>query len=121
MTKCAKVLITLAVSSLSLLAVGCGAGYGTGGVYVGVAVPGPYHGYPGYGGYMGPPPVIYYEEDALHWVVEPSERYARSPLREPEDRECEPGPKGSVDCAAASRPPAESADQAGDETDSANR
>lgn len=40
---------------------------GSTGVYVGVAVPGPWVGYPGVGypGYIGRPPVVY-EEDALN-------------------------------------------------------
>jgi hypothetical protein len=59
-------LLLVAAMGVALSAYGCGAGVSTG-VYVGVAVPGPYVGYPGYGrpGYIGRPPYVY-EEDALN-------------------------------------------------------
>lgn len=71
--------LMIAVGSGALFSGGCGAGVSTGGVYVGVAVPGPYVGYPGaYPGYMGPPPVVYYDEDyALNAVSEPGGQLAR--------------------------------------------
>jgi hypothetical protein len=70
----AKACLTVAASLICLAAVGCGPG---GGVYVGVAVPGPYVGYPGgmHPGYVGRPPYVY-EEDALNLPTESRERYA---------------------------------------------
>jgi hypothetical protein len=70
----AKTCLTAAASLICLAAVGCGPG---GGVYVGVAVPGPYVGYPGgmHPGYVGRPPYVY-EEDALNLPTDSRERYA---------------------------------------------
>ena len=70
----AKTCITTAAGLICLAAVGCGPG---GGVYVGVAVPGPYVGYPGgmYPGTVGRPPYAY-EEDALNLPTDSRERYA---------------------------------------------
>ena len=66
--------LTTAAGLICLAAVGCGPG---GGVYVGVAVPGPYVGYPGgmHPGYVGRPPYVY-EEDALNLPTDSRERYA---------------------------------------------
>ena len=55
-------LVNLALFLIAVATVGCG----TGSVYVGVAVPGPYYGYPGY--YppptaIGRPPVYWEEEE----------------------------------------------------------
>jgi hypothetical protein len=70
----ARTCLTAAASLICLAAVGCGPG---GGVYVGVAVPGPYVGYPGgtYPGYVGRPPYVY-EEDALNMPTDSGGRYA---------------------------------------------
>jgi hypothetical protein len=87
MRSLSTVLTVLAVSSAALLTIGCGAGVSTG-VYVGVAVPGPYVGYPGYPGYIGRPPVVYYEEDALYVPVEPGERYGRASLEGESEQVC---------------------------------
>jgi len=65
-----------ALSLLGLIAVGCGP-YGSSAVYVGVAVPGPYVGYPypyrgPYGGWVGRP------------YPSPYPRYDESPSSEPD-------------------------------------
>jgi hypothetical protein len=92
MNKLATPLLVVAGLSVGLLA--CyGSGVSTG-VYVGVGVPGPYVGYPGYGGYIGPPPVRYYDQDASRLPSETTERYARSAGDVP----CQDGPKGTVEC-----------------------
>ncbi len=89
MRKLSKSFVVLAASSVGLLAIGCGVGVSTG-VYVGVGVAGPYGGYyGGYPGYIGRPPVVYYEEDALYRPAESGERYARSAAREQKESLCE--------------------------------
>jgi len=65
----ARLLIVSAVAALVLPA--CGAGGGN--VYVGVGVVGPYWGYPGrypYPGYVGRPPVYYWDDDDAEDAVE---------------------------------------------------
>lgn len=76
-----KALVLLAMGALGVAAGGCG---GATGVYVGVAVPGPYVGYPvgTVGGWVGPPPVVYYEEDAMIEPVDTGERLAKSKQEE---------------------------------------
>jgi hypothetical protein len=97
MRSLSRILVVVAVSLAGYLALGCGVGVGTGGVYVGVAVPGPYVGYPGYPGYIGRPPVVYYEEDALLLLVEPGELYAQTALEDESEVVCpsEPDPPKS--------------------------
>jgi hypothetical protein len=118
MRSLSRVLLVLAAGSLSLFVFGCGGGVSTG-VYVGVAVPGPYYGYPGVGGYMGPPPVVYYDDDdyATLQPLEEDVRYGVSIAEEPGHQECPSPPQGSTTCAAersrAARPTKdEVADQA---------
>lgn len=106
MRKLSKAVLVLAASSVGLLAIGCGAGVSTG-VYVGVGVAGPYGGYHGgYPGYMGRPPVRYYEEDAWYRPVELGERYARSAAQEQKESLCKSGPKGSLECVSKTEQPA---------------
>lgn len=72
-----RIVMTAAASSLTIVALGCG--YGTGSVYVGVGVAGPWGGYP-YGCpscYYGRPP-RYYDEDALNRSAPTAERLARA-------------------------------------------
>ena len=118
MKKLVMPLLTAAALSVGLLA--CyGSGVSTG-VYVGVGVPGPYVGYPGYGGYIGRPPVIYYDEDAALLPSETDERYALSIGATSEEARCEEGPKGTVECVAESEPKGDTADRGGDEPTSGN-
>ena len=113
MKKLVMPLLTAAALSVSLLA--CyGSGVSTG-VYVGVGVPGPYVGYPGYGGYIGRPPVIYYDEDAALLPTETDERYALSMGETSEKARCEEGPKGSVECVTEPEPKGDTADRESDD------
>ncbi len=108
-------MLLLTVAALSVILLGCyGSGVSTG-VYVGVGVPGPYVGRPGYGGYMGPPPVIYYDEDAALLPAETDGRYALSIGEASEASGCKEGPKGTVECVADSALAADPADQESDE------
>jgi hypothetical protein len=112
--------LTIPLLTLAALSVGLVACYGGGvstGVYVGVGVPGPYVGRPGYGGYMGPPPVIYYDEDSALLPAETDERYALSIDEVNEEARCEEGPKGTVECASESESRARAADQESDDSD----
>jgi hypothetical protein len=86
-----KALLPAAAIGIAVSVSSCGAGVSTG-VYVGVAVPGPYVGYPGVGypGYIGRPPYVY-EEDALNLSAEPRERFAVS------DSGGEPHPRCEMD------------------------
>ena len=99
----AKALLPAAAISVAFSAYSCGAGVSTG-VYVGVAVPGPYVGYPGVGypGYVGRPPYVY-EEDALNLPAETAERVAASDSRAQAGHRCEPDSGASVACAARER------------------
>jgi len=105
----------LTVAALAVCLLGCYGGGVSTGVYVGVGVPGPYVGRPGYGGYMGPPPVIYYDEDAALLPAETDGRYALSTGETSEEARCEEGPKGAVECATESEPTADPADRGSDE------
>ncbi len=94
-----KVLLPVAAIGIALSVYSCGAGVS--GVYVGVAVPGPYVGYPGVGypGYVGRPPYVY-EEDALILPAESRERIAVSDSNAGLGRQCELDSGGAVACAA---------------------
>ncbi|MGD8700150.1 MAG: hypothetical protein PVJ43_12720 [Gemmatimonadales bacterium] len=72
----AKALLSGGTVGILLSVYACGASTG---VYVGVAVPGPYVGYPGVGypGYVGRPPYVY-EEDAFNLPAESRDRVATS-------------------------------------------
>lgn len=99
-----KALLPATVIGTALSIFACGAGVSTG-VYVGVAVPGPYVGYPGVGypGYIGRPPYVY-EEDALNLPAGARGNVALSADSELEaDRECRSDDRGSVDCFAKQR------------------
>ena len=94
-----KLLLPAAAIGIALSGYGCGASTG---VYVGVAVPGPYIGYPGYGypGYVGRPPYVY-EEDALNLPAGAQENVATSmdPGREFDER-CGPEARAGAVCTA---------------------
>ena len=109
-------LLAAAAFSAGLLA--CYGGGVSTGVYVGVGVPGPYVGYPGYGGHMGPPPVIYYDEDAALLSTETDERYALSAAEESKEARCKEEPKGTVECPSQTEPTTGAADQDSDDSDS---
>jgi hypothetical protein len=100
MRSLAKALLPAAAIGIALSVYSCGAGVSTG-VYVGVAVPGPYVGYPGVGypGYIGRPPYVY-EEDALNLPAENPDRVAASDFRADAGRRCDPDPETGVACAA---------------------
>lgn len=99
-----KALLPATVIGIALSIYACGAGVSTG-VYVGVAVPGPYIGYPGVGypGYIGRPPYVY-EEDALNLPGGAWDNVAFS--ADPEvrpDRGCRSDDRGSATCFAGER------------------
>ncbi|KPK57157.1 MAG: hypothetical protein AMS21_11815 [Gemmatimonas sp. SG8_38_2] len=86
-----------------------------------VMVPEPYVGRPGYGGYIGPPPVIYYDEDAA--LLLPAGTVGRYALSVDETRarvRCEEGPRGTVECAVESKPADEAAGRKGEEPNNVN-
>jgi hypothetical protein len=95
-----KVLLPAAAIGIALSVSSCGAGVSTG-VYVGVAVPGPYVGYPGVGypGYVGRPPYVY-EEDALNLPAKSRERVAVSDSETEPGRRCEVNSEAGVACVA---------------------
>ena len=109
-----KAMLPAATIGIALSVYSCGAGVSTG-VYVGVAVPGPYVGYPGVGypGYVGRPPYVY-EEDALNLPAEPADRVAASDYKAQRGHRCEPDSGVSVACAA--REPERSAAESTDES-----
>ncbi len=109
-----RALLPAAAIGIAFSAYSCGAGVSTG-VYVGVAVPGPYVGYPGVGypGYVGRPPYVY-EEDALNLPVDNADRVAASDSKAPAGQRCEPDSGASVACAA--REPERSAAKSADES-----
>lgn len=92
-----KLLLPAAAIGIALSGYGCGASTG---VYVGVAVPGPYIGYPGYGypGYVGRPP-YFYEEDALNLPAGARENVAVSTDSNGEfDERCGPKARAGEVC-----------------------
>ena len=111
-----KALIPAAAIGIAVSVYSCGAGVSTG-VYVGVAVPGPYVGYPGVGypGYVGRPPYVY-EEDALNLPAKSRERVAVS------DSDAEAAPRHEVDSeagvACVAQEPEEVTSEATDESTS---
>jgi hypothetical protein len=109
-----KALLPAAVIGIAISAYSCGAGVSTG-VYVGVAVPGPYVGYPGVGypGYVGRPPYVY-EEDAFNLPAKTADRVAASDSKAQAGQWCEPDSGASVACAA--REPERSATESADES-----
>lgn len=94
-----KALLPAAAIGVALSGYGCGASTG---VYVGVAVPGPYIGYPGYGypGYIGRPPYVY-EEDALNLPVGARENVAvTAGSKEQIDQQSGPEARAGAVCTA---------------------
>ena len=94
-----KLLLPAAVIGIAFSGYGCGASTG---VYVGVAVPGPYIGYPGYGrpGYIGRPPYVY-EEDALNLPAgKPDGIAVAADSRAEFDQRCGPEVQAGAVCTA---------------------
>lgn len=92
-----KLLLPAAVIGTAFSGYGCGASTG---VYVGVAVPGPYIGYPGYGrpGYIGRPPYVY-EEDALNMPAgQPGGIAVATDFRAEFDQRCGPEVQAGAVC-----------------------
>lgn len=99
-----KALLSATVIGIALSIHACAAGVSTG-VFVGVAVPGPYVGYPGMGypGYIGRPPYVY-EEDAMNVPAGWRENVAlgTAPVTE-FDPGCRMEVRGDVVCPAGER------------------
>jgi len=109
-----KAFLPAAAIGIALSAYSCGAGVSTG-VYVGVAVPGPYVGYPGVGypGYVGRPPYVY-EEDALNLPAEPADRVTAADSKPQAGQRCESDSGAGVAC--EDREPGSSAAESTDES-----
>lgn len=103
-----KTVLPAALIGVVLSVYACGASTG---VYVGVAVPGPYVGYPGVGypGYVGRPPYVY-EEDALNVPAGSADRVAASYSEAEVDRWCGDSDSG-VECDGSGRTTSETTDE----------
>ena len=101
-----RALLSAAVVGIVLSVYACGAGVSTG-VYVGVAVPGPYVGYPGVGypGYVGRPPYVY-EEDALNLPAKSRDWVAASGSEADARQRCVSESHTGIACNAEEQEPA---------------